>query len=486
MSERNRRPHVPSVLLIACVVVGVVAPAVGAVPAESERPAPDGVVERTVQAGAVDVTGLDVPSEATTGEPVEAGATVENAGDTTATVTLEYRIDGQVVATVEVTLAPGESRTLTLSGTVPALAAGTYQQGVFVGGTENGRTASLSVREPPAPVFAISDFRGPVQVRTGEAVTAEAVVGNTGDATGTTEIQYRIGDQVVASRNLRIDARETQTVTLSGTVPSLAPGSYRQGVYVGDQARTTSLEVRPRTTPRAVFAVRRIRAPGEVTVGDQVSVKATVRNVGNASGSTALEYRIEEQVLATRRVQLDPGAETTVTFDARVPDLPTGSYLQGVYLAGTDEGEEADMLVSAGPPRFVVSDVRGPPSATVGERIAVRATVTNTGRSTGSTELQYRLDGQVLASESVELGPGANRTVTLRATVPDLSAGTYAQGVFLGGTDRGQTTSIVLEREPTPTPTPTSGSGGGFTVLLAVIALLVTGAASTLRRRRGG
>jgi len=189
-------------------------------------------------------------------------------------------------------------------------------------------------------------------------------------------------------------------------------------------------------------------------------------------------------VIATRRVRLDAGAETTVTFDARVPDLETGSYLQGVYLAGTDEGEEGVLLLSAGPPRFAVSNLRGPPSAIVGDRVSMRATVTTTGRSIGSTEVQYRLDGQVIASESVDLDPGESRTLTLRGTVPGPLVGNVRIG-SLRLRDGPGADDERRRRGPTPTatPTPTSSAGPGFTALLALVVLLAATAAALASRR---
>lgn len=78
----------------------------------------------------------------------------------------------------------------------------------------------------------------------------------------------------------------------------------------------------------------------------------------------------------------------------------------------------------------------------------------------------------------------ATATLTLRGTVPDLSSGTYAQGVFLGETDQGQTTSVVVEGPtPTATPPPTRGVGPGFTLLFGLVAVLVLVVAGAIRSR---
>ncbi|WP_435075875.1 BGTF surface domain-containing protein, partial [Halorubrum sp. HHNYT27] len=77
----------------------------------------DGTVVEQVQAPAVfEVSDLS-PAEATVtaGDTIDASATIENTGEQEATQTVEFRVDGEAVASEDVTLAGGESTTFEAS-----------------------------------------------------------------------------------------------------------------------------------------------------------------------------------------------------------------------------------------------------------------------------------------------------------------------------------------------------------------------------------
>ena len=88
------------------------------------------------------VTGLTVsPSEVETGDSATVTATVENTGDLSGAYTAELKVDGTVEDTDDVTVAAGESETVTF--TVSKDEAGTYT--IDVG----GETDTLTVTSPP-------------------------------------------------------------------------------------------------------------------------------------------------------------------------------------------------------------------------------------------------------------------------------------------------------------------------------------------------
>lgn len=424
------------------------------------------------------VSNLRAPRDVETNTSITVRATVTNGGTRTGRAEMQYRIGNRVVSRQVVELRPDRSTTVTFEATVPNLKPDTYRQGVFVNDTDRGQTSSLRVTRS-RPRIAVTSLQAPPTARLGDRISVQVTLQNSGNASGTRPVEYRIGDRVVASRNVQVPAKSTRTVALEGAVPAVAPGTYRQGAFVDGTGWTTSLQVKARTEPRATFAVSNLQAPSSATVGARISVRATVRNTGNASGSTPLEYRVGDAVVATKRVTLEPGARQTVRFNATVPDLSPGSYDHGVFVGTTNAGATRTVQVAAASPRFAVSDLRGPATAAGGDEISVTATVTNTGMGARETDLQYRIDGEVVATETVELDPGEQASVTFDAAVPELDAGTYRQGVFVGESGRGQTSSLVVTGA---TPTPADGTTPGFTALAAVVAVLVL-AGLALRRR---
>lgn len=421
--------------------------------------------------GFIQISDLSGPSQALTGADVTVTARVTNTGTRTARVPVEYRIGSRVLERRTVELAPGRSTLVTFDVRLPDLNRGVYTQGVFLMNTNRGQTTSLQIRT--GAQFGATNLVGPPSSRVGDQVSVRATIRNTGDVRDTRTVEYRLGDRVLARQDLQLGPGEQRTVTLTATVPDVTPGTYRHGVFVDGQGPTTSLTVLPR--PQATFSVASFDGPGRTVVGDRLAATATVRNTGDAAGSVTLEYRVNGRTLAVREVALDAGERREVTFDATVPDLPAGDYQQGVFIAGTAQGRTASIRLDAGTARFDVANVQGPAEATVGDQFSVRATITNTGTAAGTTEVQYRLGGEVLATQSVDLAAGQSTTVTFQVTVPDQAARVYQQGVFIGTTNRGQTTSLVVAARTTAEPEPTvSPRLPGFEVPVTLLAMLLT------------
>ena len=82
------------------------------------------------------------------GDNVTAHADIENAGDRSATRTVEFRIDGTALAATEVELEPGETTTVEFAGVnTSSLGSGSHTYEVFT--DDSSRTATLTVEPRP-------------------------------------------------------------------------------------------------------------------------------------------------------------------------------------------------------------------------------------------------------------------------------------------------------------------------------------------------
>lgn len=386
------------------------------------------------------VLSLEAPARASAGDRVSATATIENTVGTTETETFQYRIGTQVVATRRLTLSGGERASVTFEGTVPSLTAGRYLQGVFEGPTESGLTRPVTVSSSAAS-FSITNLQAPARAQVGEQITAVAVVRNTGEDRGATTLRYRVDGSTVATRSLSLDAGGRTTVSLEGTVPDRSPGSYPQGVFVGETSTGLTSYLTIYAQSGSFFRVSGLDAPVEAGPGDAVRVSARVTNDGTARGTVPIEYRVDGRVLASQRVDLQPDRSTEVSFDVTVPGLARGSYRQGVFVGSTERGQTTTLVVRA-PTTVSVSNLVGPPAARAGDRVAVTVTVENTGTAAATERLEYRIGDRLVAEAEVSLAPGDLETVELSGTAPDLDPGAYRQGVFVDGV--GPTTAVVI------------------------------------------
>ena len=167
------------------------------------------------------------------GETVAVDTTVENVGSEAGSYRLVATLDGDRVATRTGELPPGASTTVTMRQSFAA--PGDY---TFVVGDA---TLSLTVVTPATPrVDAVTV--DPETVSPGEAVTVRATVSNPADRPANGTVAVGLGDRRVTTRQLRLAAGETTTLT--ATVTPDSAGTYT--VRVGDQTTTVRA-----TTPTA-------------------------------------------------------------------------------------------------------------------------------------------------------------------------------------------------------------------------------------------
>jgi glucose/arabinose dehydrogenase len=113
---------------------------------------------------------------------------------------------------------------------------------------------------------------------------------------------------------------------------------------------------------------------------------------------------------------------------------------------GGDDGDvdEPETGTSTTAAFFEVSGLE-PVSPTVepGERLAVSATVTNTGDSAGGRTIEARVAGDARATESLSLDPDEEASTAFETTVPDLDPGEYSYGIDSG--DDVATSTLTVE-----------------------------------------
>jgi hypothetical protein len=189
------------------------------------------------------------------GERVSFDVTLQNAGGSVGTYDLALRVDGERRDGQSVELAPGESRTVTVSVTVPD-----GDTAVRIG----DRTLTLNGRQPATPSVEELVVE-PESIDSGGTVTLRATVAAPEDRPAKRTLRFLVGDRVVGERTVRLDAGESRTVTTTATVD--VPGRYRVGVEGGP---TADLSVGRETATRTEGAERDgsvsepVPAPGPV------------------------------------------------------------------------------------------------------------------------------------------------------------------------------------------------------------------------------
>lgn len=184
------------------------------------------------------------PSEVEVGQTVEISVRVTNTGELEGTYTVTLKIDYEIEATKDVTLAGGTTETV--SFTVTKNTSGTYTIGV------DGLQRALNVLELAA--FELTNLTiNPSQVNLGESVGISVDVKNEGDVSGTYTVTLRIDGTTESTQDVTLAGGENRTV--SSTVTKNEAKSYSvavdgltgtfsvRGLLLGETAKTSEMEV---------------------------------------------------------------------------------------------------------------------------------------------------------------------------------------------------------------------------------------------------
>jgi hypothetical protein len=151
---------------------------------------------------------------------VTLSATVANVGNKTGTFTGGLTVDGTTAETAAVTVAPGENETVTFAPRFES--AGEYDLGV------NGtRAGNLTVVEPLASTVHKVSVQ-PTTVTTGETVTTNVTVQNTGSERGPVSVALAVNGTLVGVGSVTLDAGANGTVQFEQTFETA--GSYEIAV----------------------------------------------------------------------------------------------------------------------------------------------------------------------------------------------------------------------------------------------------------------
>ena len=95
----------------------------------------------------------------------------------------------------------------------------------------------------------------------------------------------------------------------------------------------------------ASFTVSNIQAPAEITEGEQLTVNATIDNVGDFAGADTVALQIGDETVDTAEVEIDGGDSQTVTFTYTPATDDVGDTTLGVVTS--DDSETQALTIRA-------------------------------------------------------------------------------------------------------------------------------------------
>ncbi|WP_176548299.1 CARDB domain-containing protein [Natrinema sp. CBA1119] len=321
--------------------------------------------------------------------------------------------------------------------------------------------AVIEVDTDPA-FFDVAELTpGETSIDSGDSVNVSATVTNTGGTTDTQAVNLTLDGEVVASQSVTLEPGETQSVTFMAALGDRDAGSYEYAVASADEAATVTLTV---GNPTADLD----RTISESTLTPGATTTVTVDVTQNTSSGLFLAESFTP-AFADVTIVDDGGADfkgvnnandevfadwgdvksTTLTYKVTIPKDATAGDEYTIQSASSSDyalGTDTITISDAEPASFAVEAFDAPGSVPQEENITVNATVTNVGGMNGTETVEYRLGGDVVATETVTLAPNETVTVTFEAAATTDRPGAVTHGVWIAEESHTQTLTVKHSR----------------------------------------
>jgi len=205
----------------------------------------------------------------------------------------------------------------------------------------------------------------PQEIVAGETTTVSVTVENSGDARGIQTVRLEVDGVVVAQRDVRLSAGETQVVTFERTFEQVGAFDISVSTVRGVTVYTTDagrMTVRQPPNGPAFYVTEATVSPTDIDPGGAVDVTATVANVGDQDGTFTAELAIDGIVYQSRPITVAAGEEATVTFTRQITREGTLSVTVSGVGAGTVTVGSSGGSVQETAQRYLAN----PATATVG------------------------------------------------------------------------------------------------------------------------
>ena len=373
------------------------------------------------------------------GTAISSSVTVENTGTETATLALDFSLDGvQALTTTsergvrEVTLRPDARRTVDIDSPVPENAPDGDYDGVLTIDVidDSGRTTRIDTFRSQDAITVSSETVAidsvavaPERPVPGESTTVTVTLANAGAQRVDTAVRVGLGDRS-ASRTTTVPVSDTRTVAVELTAPDESANELV--VEAVPESGQPVTDTRTLATANATLSGVVLDGSGTPLPEATVTLAGRVADIDRDGrfrvtevppGETLIEVTVGE-VTMTRSVTLEPGVERSI-------ELRTGA-------SGS------------------IRSVDAPQTYTVGEPVSVPVTVHNSGDSDATFTLDFNASGvRTLEVRQITVQPGETERVTREVVFEE--GGEQTLGVELHSRDG----SVVDERSVTLSETPT-------------------------------
>ena len=316
----------------------------------------DALVTRTVEVRGDDHFGVTLredTSDTTVSEGDEAtlNATVVNAGDRPGEQNVTLEVDGSHVNTTSVALDANESESVTW--TTGSLDSGTRVATVSSENTTDEATIRVEDEDDDddddddddsgSASFDIAIELGADPAATGGELAVNATVENTGEKTGTRDLELLFDDRVATTTTVTLESGERTATTLVVDTSDVDPGEYDVELRSDDDADTATVDVIDANETASV-AVSIVETNAPLEEGESLEVVAAIENLGDAAGTQSIELDVGERTSVDDHPVTLAGGERdsiTLSYETRAGDAGDREV---VVRSGTDSDAQTVVI----------------------------------------------------------------------------------------------------------------------------------------------
>lgn len=263
-------------------------------------------------------------------------------------------------------------------------------------------------------------------VTLGQTVVATVKLENQGRLNHDYHLALLVDGKETATRDLSLKGRETREVPIDLT--DLSAGDHK--ISMADYEKNIRI-----LTP-AAFTVADLRVdPPTCTLGESVTLRATIRNTGETAGVYTADAMMDGSSLPSQTVQVEPGS----TNDVQITVASAGPGAHSLSLDNSSTNLQvlrpADITVTS----WNASSQYVP----LNKDLSLTVTLSNAGDIDGTYDLQVWINGEAQPVQSVAVP--AQQSVDVPLTYQFTQAGTYE---FKTGNDQALTIYAVEIQRP--------------------------------------
>jgi hypothetical protein len=247
-------------------------------------------------------------------------------------------------------------------------------------------------------------------IQVGDAVQLSVNVTNLGDQMGNHSITLTIDGEPITTETVQLSGSES--VTVDFTAPIMTEGNHTIQVADLTASFEATLDAPAKPAELEVTDLGVSRTVAEA--GETIIVSASVKNIGDESGSFDLDLFVNDEKRDTQSIQLDSKNTTTVQFEVTEENEGTYEVKVGDLTKSFEISSDAQPTK---PAEFQVTDLTiNPSSVMAGESVAISVKVANVGEETGTYTVNLKIDGTITETKNVTLSGAATQLVDFSVT----------------------------------------------------------------------